>query len=543
MFMDRRYRICTISLFVGLVLLSFFSIKDYGISWDETFRFKGGDQKLAYYKALFSDEVAVPLEDSYPGFFDLPLAIVHDLFPEMGTRSQKGHVWSLMFGLLGVLSTWRIAALVGGERAGFWAFVLIATLPRYYGHMFFNPKDIPLAGVYVFSLWMLLRVMRQWPKASWRSVAVLGLAAGVSISVRIAGFLTLFYFALFVGAHLWSAHFMESGKLKSPDFEDLKTDILYWLKRGLLAGAIALLVLFVFWPTIHRNPLVEFQGAVDTVQSYGWDAMVLMDGVFYSSQDLPFYYVPYWLFVTLPDHMLLLLLLVVGVVLLELLVEIRGRKLSGALDSRLCLVVLFGVIFPFVYILCKQPVLYDGMRHFIFILPPLVCSCALALERVLRALSGKRASLVNYSIQGLLVALVTWTICDLVRLHPYQYIYFNHISGGLPAAYNSRDTDYWGLSYREAAEWLNMNVPTEAEGGLPKYRVLQKNAPWMLQEFLDPRFEIVFNPNQANFYVSFTRFNLHAEYPDLRVLHVIEREGVPLCFIFVPQVKKQEQLK
>jgi len=36
----------------------------------------------------------------------------------------------------------------------------------------------------------------------------------------------------------------------------------------------------------------------------------------------------------------------------------------------------------------------------------------------------------------------------------------------------------------------------------------------------------------ADFFVSITRFNLHSSYPEAELLHIVERQGVPLCFIY-----------
>ena len=63
---------------IGLVMA--FTVSDYGVSWDETFRWSGGDAKLRYYEALFSGDFnqAAALRqktDHYPGLFDLPLTL------------------------------------------------------------------------------------------------------------------------------------------------------------------------------------------------------------------------------------------------------------------------------------------------------------------------------------------------------------------------------------------------------------------------------------------------------------------------------------
>ena len=55
----------------------------------------------------------------------------------------------------------------------------------------------------------------------------------------------------------------------------------------------------------------------------------------------------------------------------------------------------------------------------------------------------------------LAVICVLQLVSEMVQLHPYQYIYFNQVSGGVEQAFNRDETDYWGASHREAAVWLN----------------------------------------------------------------------------------------
>jgi hypothetical protein len=46
--------------------------------------------------------------------------------------------------------------------------------------------------------------------------------------------------------------------------------------------------------------------------------------------------------------------------------------------------------------------------------------------------------------------------------HPYQYIYFNSLAGGLQGARDRLNlpeaTDYWAVSYRQGINWLNQNA-------------------------------------------------------------------------------------
>lgn len=499
------------------------------MSWDERFRFSDADAKLHYYESLFSNEVVSPSKSSYPGLFDLPLALADKLFPELGTRSQKGHIWSLCFGLVGLLSAWRLCARLAGERCGFFGLLLLVTLPRYYGHMFMNPKDLPLAAMYLLGLWTLVEVLTRLPKVSIRWVVALGVAAGLAMSIRIAGFLILFYFCLHVCVYLLVRHLQLWKSNGGIEWLGLRADFVYWGLRGILAGSIGFGILLIFWPALHTNPFASASEAMATVSRYGWDGMVLMDGMFWKAIDLPIYYVPYWIAVTVPAHVIVLVAVFLAIGAFTAYGTFReGRRLPKY--SIAVGMVAFSSAFPIIYLLLKDPVLYDGARHFLFSIVPLPCVAALGLEKFLRLCS---IGWIRRLALGVVLSAVGLTGYSMVRLHPYQYLYFNSISGGLEAAYNRDETDYWGLSHKEAGDWLNAYIAQVDPSGERVYKVHQRYTRWMLKEALNPeRFEMWQPREGADFFVSVTRFNLHASYPEAKLLHVVERQGVPLCFIY-----------
>ncbi|MEM7789894.1 MAG: glycosyltransferase family 39 protein [Verrucomicrobiota bacterium] len=503
------------------------------MSWDELFRFRGGDAKLSYYEAILNGEERPQLADTYPGLFDLPLAIFRRSFSggDLVKATEQGHVWSLFFGLVGIFATWRLAALLGGERAGFWALVFLATMPRYYGHMFFNPKDIPFAATYMLALLALAHVLKQLPKfPSWRSVLWVGLTAGLALSTRMAGLLILFYFAILISSFLVGKYFHLLKREREIHFKKLGQDLLAWAKRGALAGAIAYLILLIFWPAGHVNPFSSLSGAVGSAQSFGWSGLVLMDGHLWKAQDLPSYYMIYWLLVALPEHIVVLLALSGIAFLLAFWLTLKNRNAPVSMFFWPRVLLALACVFPLTYMLIKQPVLYDGLRHFLFLLPVFACAAALALEWLLRKISRKR---MNAMIQGVLVILSLLLAAEMTALHPYQYIYFNSFSGGLPAALNRDETDYWGVTHREAALWLNEYIEqTDSKGTRPK-KVYMSYTPWMLDTYLNKRFEITHKIEEGDFAVAITRMNFHKPLMQFaEILHVVERRNVPLCYIF-----------
>ena len=88
---------------------------------------------------------------------------------------------------------------------------------------------------------------------------------------------------------------------------------------------------------------------------------------------------------------------------------------------------------PLVIAMVKRPALYNGIRHFIFVIPPMavLAGVAFALGHELARSENRRswqpAALAVFTF-GLLLPLG-----EMIRLHPYQYTHFNHIAGTVRA--------------------------------------------------------------------------------------------------------------
>jgi hypothetical protein len=124
-------------------------------------------------------------------------------------------------------------------------------------------------------------------------------------------------------------------------------------------------------------------------------------------------------------------------------------------------------------------------------------------------------------------------IVDGIRLHPYEYIYYNRLVGGVHGAFRNYELDYWGTSYREAAAYLSSTAPANAS-------VWVEGPTHLLQEYTRPDLKIysTYEAARAEHYdyvVVLTRFNLDLQsYPEASIDHVIEREGALLTVIKKP---------
>ena len=114
----------------------------------------------------------------------------------------------------------------------------------------------------------------------------------------------------------------------------------------------------------------------------------------------------------------------------------------------------------------------------------------------------------------------------MVILHPYEYMFYNSLVGGLKGVYGKYETDYWGLAYKEAIIWFNKNVNDKNL----TYKIWVEGDPLSSSYYFQPNMSLANNINEADYIFTFTRWNFHLRHPGQNI-HTVSREGVPLIFI------------
>ncbi|MET0291639.1 MAG: hypothetical protein ABW136_04685, partial [Steroidobacteraceae bacterium] len=187
------------------------------------------------------------------------------------------------------------------------------------------------------------------------------------------------------------------------------------------------------------------------------------------------------------------------------------------------------VLVPIGIVILTQPALYNGTRHFTFLLPSLAVFAALGLDRYF-------ARLVDYprlqwAHAALLVVLAADATALLVRLHPYQYVAFNRISGGLPAAYGRWELDYWSDGLRAASRKLNAIVERESAADPERrYLVAICAEPIQGMHYLDRRFVATRDWTTADFFLASTSTRCDRALEG-NVIAEESRDGVPLVVV------------
>jgi hypothetical protein len=118
----------------------------------------------------------------------------------------------------------------------------------------------------------------------------------------------------------------------------------------------------------------------------------------------------------------------------------------------------------------------------------------------------------------------------LARLHPYEYVYYNQLVGGLPGANTRWETDYWADTVRPAAALLTAYVAAEGPAPEEPWPVAVCAESIQAATYLGPEFEVTRDWRRAEFFISPTHMDCDTALKG-RIIATIERMGVTLAVV------------
>jgi hypothetical protein len=476
-------------------LIAGLTFRDYGLGWDDYTHAEYADLLLRMYDSGFRDTGALSFANlyMYGGGFDMAAALLHKVIPLelFETRRLLGAI----VGIIGLAVTWRLARRVAGPLAGLAALLLLALCPTYYGHMFMNPKDAPFAVAMVILMLGLVRLAEEYPSPSPRTILIVGLGAGLSVGSRILGGLALVY-AMVGFVPLWLEEIRTNGAR-----EALRrfVHVGYVLLPGLVFGY---LVMGLIWPWSIMEPANPFHALTYFSHFFEKPWKEMFDGTLISVPDMPWSYLPTLFALQLPEVLLGLTIAGVAGALASL-----SRRDVSARRKTILLMLASAATLPLAIAIAKRPALYNGIRHFIFVIPPMTVLAGTAFAWGMNWLKenrrGWQPAVVAVFLFGLLLPLG-----EMIRLHPYQYTHFNHIAGTVRSADNLFMLDYWGLAFKQASDGLREQLEErhEAPPTGRKWKVAVCGPQRPAQVALGPDFTIGWDSHAADFAMTLGEF-------------------------------------
>src|SRR5579863_3825675 len=376
-----RLTVALLLIAAALVLLTF---RSYGVTWDEDMQRWYGDLVLDNYLSwvglarkphwllLYSYGDLY----NYGAVFDITASALNRVSP-LGVFETR-HLLNALVGLVGVAGAWKLGNRLGGARAGFLAALFLLLTPNYFGQMFNNPKDIPFAAGFIWATYYLVRIVPFLPRPPWRLVVKLAVATGLAMAVRIGGLLLVCYLGLMLVLFaLWQG--VAARRLAALTAAGWTSLWRVFVPVAIIAYALML----VFWPWAQSAPIAHPLSALAVFSHEIIPTKILFDGRLYTPGQVPWTYLPTYIGLALPELVMALLITAPIVACVA-----QARQRNWRADRILPLFMLgFTIVFPVAYAIAVNAVLFNGMRHFIFVLPPIAVSAALIADIAVRRLA------------------------------------------------------------------------------------------------------------------------------------------------------------
>lgn len=442
-------------LIIFTTIICLINLKDFGIGIEEHFQRKSGFYWLNYLLNFSNFDILkkevflkineineftpnlFPIEKVpyYGVLFDLPMALIEIIFSikEPVDYFLLRHFVIILIFLISSYFFYKLIFLkFRNYSLALFGFLIYVYMPRVYGNIFFDNKDIFFLSIFTITIYFLTKYLK-FNKTT--DLIFFSIFCAFSTSTRIIGiFLPLSFIVFLFFKTLDDNYYKKNFK------------ILF------LFAFIYIFTLFLHWPYLWTLNLSEFLNFF-TPFFQAMNPIVFFGGEFYQSKYLPLYYLPKWIFISTPIYILFFFL--VG-----LLIQIRRlffrylnidknmKKKNGCLlwksdNEKIDFFIFVNFLIIFLMYLSVSLPLLSGWRHFYFLNFFLSYYFLYALFYIFIYIRNKKFLKIN--LKFLLLVFFIINVFKLYLYHPFQSAYFN-----LFAKKNNYEIDTQSLSRVDA---------------------------------------------------------------------------------------------
>jgi len=423
---------CSAFLLIFMILMS----RNAGISCDEVLHYDHSVAVYDFFESGGNDLSALDTPETnlkYYGqsFDNLTTLIIRILNIEDIFRFR--HLMSAIAGWAVILLTALFALWLTGFETAILVMFLFAVSPTFIGHAMNNLKDVPFSLAYIAGIFFSVRIVTSENEFKWADIILLILSIAFAISLRAGGLLLVCYLFLFCVITLITRHLIKRST-------DWKTEI----KRVIILIFISFAAFFLGilqWPYALQDPFRNVLESYNVMAHYPLTFRQLFEGSAQWSDFMPWYFIPKSMLITIP------LVVLAGFIILFFFIKKICWSGRGLLFSFL----LISLFFPLVFVISIKSNVYSSWRQFLFLYPVIILLSASGIIYLSEVLKNRY---MKFALAGIIVFLAYHPVRFSVSNHPYEYIYYNQLTGGLKGAYGNYETDYYYTGQTEASEWL-----------------------------------------------------------------------------------------
>ena len=489
-------------LFAVFIIIGINIAGDYGVPWDDHLQTAIGKQNLDL--ALNGDKSIYQSHDKYYGSaFETPLYFIQSFGKSYKTQIFIRHLATHLYFLFALFIFFKLLLkLFKSYYLSIIGVLFIYLSPRIFAHSFFNTKDIAFMSAFIISIDTMLRMIDE---PNNKRIIIHAVASAFLIDIRIIGIL--------IAVITFSIVIMQ--KL----FNNSKTINSKILIKYLF---FSIIFVFIFWPSLWYDPLL-FAKSIFRMANFPWRYTNLFDGLFINANEIPWYYIPTWIGITTP-FFIIILYIIGGVLLFKSLIKTYDKTISN--NNIIYLILIFVPLDLWILFVIISSVFYDGWRHLFFFYPLIIIGAIYGINFLNNLLKTNAKK--NIFI-GIITIFIILSAKNIIKLHPYQHIYFNNIvSHDNNSIRQNWEQDYWGLSYKEGFEKLDnlksegiLKVKIANEPGIDNCKLVDKN---------NSKFVIVDSLYEADYFI--TNYRFHPEEYNYEKVDSIYQQGSCILGIY-----------
>ena len=368
----------------------------------------------------------------YGPIFDLLTVFLEDKLNITDTKNiyQFRHLINFIFFYLSSVCLFFLLKFrFKNNLLSFTGVIFYVTAPRIFAESFYNPKDIIFMSLSVFCIFYSLKSLENFKILN---LLKLSLFCAVATNVRIIGiiFPVIFFFLFFINSF----------------------EIKNYLKKNLFLFLYFILSYFTFliilWPYLWIDTFSNLINAFTAYKNVVGGTNFYL-GEYISSKHLPWHYIFVWVGITLPIIYLPLIIysifLVIKKFFINFLLIKKNELLFKKKNENYDFFLLIYLLLPIFYFITLNKPLIGGWRYLYFIFPALIYFVIFSIDKIINL----KISLFLRNFFFILIFFsIFYNIYILVKLHPFQNIYFNNFVE--KKANQLFEVDYWGLANADA---------------------------------------------------------------------------------------------
>lgn len=508
-----------ILLVVIFGLFNLITLTHYGYTWDELDALKPATEFLNFFPGKIQQ---IPF-NPYGVFFNVIGVLSQSIFNSSLHILPSDASFHLPIIILAIIFLWFLLSYIKnllGSLVAIFSSLFLILLPRFIAHFHQNIKDVPCALLFSFSILFYYKAITS-NKIKYWFIAAISFGASLAIKINAVQIpIIIFCWLVFYNCRfLFISYKIKRSNLRLVSKKVLNSFIYF-------GGSISfgLFIAFLLWPSIWNHPLTSIKMVFYHFNNIIIEGPILYYGKqFISGVNTPWHYAFGMILATTP--FITLLFAIFGIF-------ISFKKFSKNFDfSVLLLLWLFIPMFKYIY---PKMIVYDDIRHFFEVLIPLTIFSGIGISYFIQNFRYHVFFLsVNIFKKIIICSLIIYLLFPIIKLHPYEMIYYSEIVGTESNVYKNNlfDIDFWCISYKEAAAWFYKNLPNGTRIAIPlcnhiaKYYLTGDNIVYSY-EFNQSSLLLLLNRK------SFIKKSVTDYIKDKEMVYSLKRNNVPLFWIY-----------